>query len=98
MPGGQRRTRGCPPLPSDSVGSLVRLDDRLRDAPAVVHLVSVLPSPLADRVSLLAVRAGGLVGHYRLTRAVAGRAPARRTSWPPTESHWPGAARGPRPP
>src|SRR4051812_45153980 len=40
---------------------LVRLDDRLRNAPAVTHLVPVLPRPDADRGCLLAVRTSGLL-------------------------------------
>src|SRR4051794_35898301 len=57
---------GTPPLPTGSVGGPVRLHHRLRDAPAVAHLVTVLPGPLADRVRLLAVRASGRLGHRRL--------------------------------
>src|SRR4051794_33063417 len=51
------------PLPPGSVGGLVRLNDRLRDAPAGADLVPVLPGPLADRVRLLAVGASGRLGH-----------------------------------
>ena len=44
-----------------SAGSLVRLHDRLGDAPAVVHRVAVRPGPLADRGGLLTVRTSRLV-------------------------------------
>src|SRR4051794_19175919 len=57
---------GTPPLPTGSVGGPVRLHHRLRNAPAVAHLVTVLPGPSADRVRLLAVRASGRLGHRRL--------------------------------
>src|SRR4051794_32000590 len=57
---------GTPPLPTGSVGGLVRLHHRLRNAPAVAHLVTVLPGPLANRVRLLAVGASGRLGHRRL--------------------------------
>src|SRR3954451_3392168 len=49
-----------------SVRGSICLQDRLRDAPAVVHCVTVLPGPLADRVRLLPVRASGRLGHRRL--------------------------------
>src|SRR4051812_22411693 len=75
--GRQRRAMRHPPLPVPSAGGLVGLDDRLRNAPAVAQLVPVLPGPLADRVSFLAVRPSGCVGHRRLP---AGAASPTRTS------------------
>jgi hypothetical protein len=62
-----------PPLPLGSARGLAGLDDRLGDAPTVTDLVPVLPRPLADRVSLLAVRASGCVGHRRLHQGAASR-------------------------
>src|SRR4249919_1046270 len=56
---------------------LVRLDNCLRDASAVVHLVSVLPSPVADCSRLLTVRTSGLlVGRLGPTTAAVPRPPA----------------------
>ena len=61
---------------------LVRLDNCLRDASAVVHLVSVLPSPVADCSRLLTVRTSGLlVGRLGPTTAAVPR-PARRRRLP----------------
>src|SRR6186997_78465 len=58
---GERPARVRRSLTAASAGGLVGLHDRLRDAPAVVHLVAVLASPLADRRGLLAARPNGLV-------------------------------------
>src|SRR6188768_1869652 len=52
-----------------SAGGLVRLDDRLRDAAAVAHLVTVLARPPADRGRFLTARARGLVRHCGLPRS-----------------------------
>ena len=58
-----------------SVSGLVGVDDRLRDTPAVAHLVPVLMSPLSDRVGLLATRTGVLLRN-RLTLATSTVGPA----------------------